>query len=157
MLAFVEYLRDVKITSAPITKLYNLCLPFCALASTALKSTEEPQVKEVNQVRGPKRPRTTTNNQPQEQYDLEMGSTQPQHQIAESGQQIIPQQSFNAASGEKNDDVGFNLDDSFFAQFMDFQPRLQWLDTDFSAFEETWGQAGFGGFGQDGIGYPDFQ
>ena len=68
--------------------------------------------------------------------------------------QEFSEQDFSNVSGDLGFDAG---DDSVFAQFMDFQPRLQWLDTDFSAFEETWGQTGFGGYGQDGMGFPEFQ
>lgn len=34
--------------------------------------------------------------------------------------------------------------DGVFWQLMDAQPRLQWLDSDFSGFEQAWGDTGFG-------------
>jgi hypothetical protein len=33
--------------------------------------------------------------------------------------------------------VGVN-EESLFSHFIDAQPRLQWLDSDFSAFEQNW-------------------
>lgn len=157
MLDFVGYLKDAKATSAPVTKLYNLCLPFCALASTAIKNTEEPQTSTSKDARPSKRqkfPATRHHDQAPSQQNTEMS-----HGPSQNEQEAVPQQNFDAQSGvgDQNNNMSMGLDDdNFFAQFMDFQPRLQWLDTDFSAFEETWEQTGFGGYGQDGMGYPAF-
>lgn len=159
MLDFVGYLKDAKATSAPVTKLYNLCLPFCALASTVIKNTNEPQANNGEDSRPSKRQKFSTAShidQLPTQQDTETtqtyGSTQQE-------QETGAPQVFEAAArfGEQNNDLGIGLnDDDFFAQFMDFQPRLQWLDTDFSAFEETWEQTGFGGYGDDGMGDANF-
>ena len=187
MLAFVDYLRDAKSTSAPVTKLFNLCLPFCALASTALKEATDSGEKSDG-TRPCKRQKSTTTarnaNEHMGEETCGETSSPPRNQIASDNnsneqEALIVSQQNNFAIGsntsagvgagggeggvaevteqEHQDSIRQNLEDSFFTQFMDFQPRLQWLDTDFSAFEETWGQNGFGG-GLDGVGgYPEYQ
>lgn len=162
MLAFVEYLVSVKSHSAPIAKLHNLCLPFCALASTALKSTDEPPRSSPDN-RASKRPRLEAYPPATQQDAQSMESLLPPptpQKVAQLEQQILPEQNFSAPMGDLNNNAAFELNDDVLAQFMDFQPRLQWLDTDFSAFEQTWGTTGFapgpdlsGNLGQQGSGF----
>lgn len=141
MLGFVEYLVGVKEHSAPIAKLHNLCLPFCALASTALKSTDEPPENRPAKRARLEAPTQTT----QTTVDPTDSILQPPtpKQVAQIEQQILPEQSFLTSMGDLDNNAAFALNDDVLAQFMDFQPRLQWLDTDFSAFEQTWGTTGF--------------
>jgi len=157
MLGFVEYLVSVKAHSAPIAKLHNLCLPFCALASTALKSTDEPA-----ETRPKKRARLEEPAQPVQASQLTVSLEQAPtpKQVSDMEQQILPEQTFLAPIGDLDNNAAFELNNDVLAQFMDFQPRLQWLDTDFSAFEHTWGTTGFApdpdpsnGHGMSGPGY----
>jgi hypothetical protein len=150
MLAFVDYLTSVRTTSAPVAKLYNLCLPFCALASTALKSTDDIQ-KDASHERNEKR-RKLDHSGESSQNDTRT-SSQSQNQVTQIEQQMLPEETIIPPTGELSSNATFELNDEVLAQFMDFQPRLQWLDTDFSAFEETWGNTGFG-VGQDVAIYP---
>ena len=146
MLAFVEYLVSVKSHSAPIAKLHNLCRPFCALASTALKSADEPS-REILESRPFKRPRRNTNDHGmQRSIQPEEPPLQPPtpKQVAQIEQQILPEHNFLSNADDLNNNAAFELNDDMWTHFMDFQPRLQWLDTDFSAFEHTWGTTGLG-------------
>lgn len=150
MLAFVDYLTSVRTTSAPVAKLYNLCLPFCALASTALKSTDDIQ-KDATHERIEKR-RKVDDSEGSSQTNSH-NSSQNHNQVTQIEQKMLPEETIIPPTGELGSNATFELNDEVLAQFMDFQPRLQWLDTDFSAFEETWGNTGFG-VGQDVTVHP---
>lgn len=147
---FVEYLTEVKSTSSPVDKLHKLCLPFYALASSLLKNTDETLRKETDSTRTSKRHAATraSRQRARAQAAAQIIAPQPPGPGLDCGEQIVPQQ---GAMISFTDGAFDFVDDEFVSQFMGAQPLLQWLDSDFSAFEETW--AGLG-FEQDGMGFP---
>lgn len=90
-----------------------------------------------------------------EQESLQSSTPPTLREIAQMEQQLLPTQSFVPLGGDLNNNAAFDLNDDVLAQFMDFQPTLQWLDTDLSAFEQNWVNTGFVGV-QDNIGYSNF-
>lgn len=140
---FVDYLSEVKDHSPPIAKLHKLCVPFLHLATGMLESTEDSTATE-----GQMAPRTTIEHSP---------STIPGTNAFQAFSSPIPQLSIpdqnpvisDSMMQDSNMPPGFPTfsqapSDDVFWQLMDAQPRLQWLDSDFSGFQQTWADGGFG-------------
>lgn len=65
--------------------------------------------------------------------------------IQEVNEQGISIDDVNADIGPESGSEPFTYDNQYLWEFMDTQPVLQWLDSDFSAFDDPW--AGFVGNG----------
>lgn len=155
MQEFVEYLSEIRKTSAPIDKLHKLCIPFCALASSILKSSSIDEVsQDINTMHSSKRQETRRTSFRQTSVVVD---TQATHQsqggyapsIITDGETMHRDSIAPLSDQNTPFDIG---DDEFFAQFMDAQPRLQWLDSDFTAFEHTWDYSGLN-LGDDVSGF----
>jgi hypothetical protein len=154
---FVTHLSEVRETSPAIAKLHNLCQAFCTLAATLL-STPDPASKarhsisdgaHVTEGLSRKRPkRTCTEKAAAVPAEITINfsinnSTQPN---TTSLEETMPTTSnlCNAELPLPVSDINYNSipyvdDDSSLWQLLDTQPKLQWLDTDLSAFDNMWG------------------
>jgi hypothetical protein len=132
---FVDHLSDFKAVSPPIAKLHKLCVPFLHLAANMLESdiSTDPTVRPS--IEKPQNTIPGTNSfqaSPLPQFSIPgtpMASENMGHE------RILPNNFPPFPSAAPADDV--------FWQLMDTQPRLQWLDSDFSGFEQTWGDVGY--------------
>ena len=144
MTQFVDYLTELKeYGSPPVAKLLKLCVPFLNLATCVLES---PGANNSSKQISPA-PKST----------IEQPSTIPGTSTFQALPPPVPRLAIqnhvpmidNAMLQESNMPPGFPTftsapADDVFWQLMDAQPRLQWLDSDFSGFEQAWGDAGFG-------------
>ncbi|KAH6721068.1 hypothetical protein BKA61DRAFT_150913 [Leptodontidium sp. MPI-SDFR-AT-0119] len=147
MQQFVAYLAEMKDISISVEKLHELCLPFCALASTLLRSDEETNLNENPSI--PKSSLWTEKAQrpPPPQLYLREQDAQPAPisahvQASSYGNQTgfmqdtsnyaVPPIPYDMVGADGNYD--FNTD-PFVWDFMSTQPMLQWLDSDFSVLE----------------------
>ncbi|EPE26382.1 hypothetical protein GLAREA_02294 [Glarea lozoyensis ATCC 20868] len=133
MQEFVAYLEDVKDISVSVAKLYKLCIPFCSLASSVLTTRDEQQplspegnhYEPSDTVPSPPAPPSKPSPQPPPFQRL-FGSLSQHSPILHSSQ--TNQQTPNATYNQE-----------FLWDFTDTQPMLQWLESDFSALEDSWG------------------
>jgi hypothetical protein len=148
MKQFVDYLAELKdLGSPPIAKLHKLCVPFLNLATSTLESPEG-NIESSNE----KAPvtRATIEQSP----NMIPGTTTfqaipPPVPRLSVPNQIIPMMDNSVLQDTNMTPPSFPTFTSaptggVFWQLMDAQPRLQWLDSDFSGFEQAWGDAGFG-------------
>lgn len=142
---FVDYLSEMKDLSPPIEKLHKLCIPFIHLTTNMLESTESRVPSENYKTTAPmssiEQSQTTileTNIFPAVPTPLPRLSVSDQMPITPDSvmqDSNIPS-SFPTFTSAPADDACWQL--------MDAQPRLQWLDSDFSGLERTWSDSGFG-------------
>ena len=139
MQQFVDYLSEVKDLSPPIAKLHKLCVPFLNLASNMLESAE-------SNVSAATAPRPTIEHSPSSipGTDAFQAFPTPLPRLSIPNEiPIIP----DSVMQDSNMPPGFPTFTTnpsapagdVFWQLMDAQPRLQWLDSDFSGFEQAWG------------------
>lgn len=145
MKEFVDYLSHLKdLGSPPIAKLHKLCVPFLNLAANVLESPEDNSNPSNEMFSAP---RATIEHSP---------NTIPGTSTFQAVPPPVPRLSIpnqvpmidNSVLQDSNIPPGFPAftsgpPDDVFWQLMDAQPRLQWLDSDFSGFEQAWGDAGF--------------
>lgn len=147
MQQFVAYLAEMKDISISVEKLHELCLPFCALAPTLLRSDEDTNINEnpgilksslwTEKAQRPPPPHLYLREQ-----DAQPTPTSAHVQASNYGNQRGFMQDANSYAGPPipYDMVGadgnydFNTD-PFVWDFMSTQPMLQWLDSDFSVLE----------------------
>jgi hypothetical protein len=146
MKQFVDYLSELKdFGNPPVAKLHKLCVPFLNLATCVLESPEGNNNLSNDMA---STTRTTSEQAP---------ATIPGTSIFQAIPSPIPQLPSpdqipvidSSMLHINNMPPGFPTltsgpADDVFWQLMDAQPRLQWLDSDFSGFEQAWGDAGFG-------------
>jgi hypothetical protein len=143
---FVDYLSQLRdLGSSPIAKLYKLCMPFLNLATGMLESPE------------------TSSNPLNETISATVAATGhssntiPGTSTFQAVLQPVPRVSVpdqvpvidNSVLQDSTLPQGFptftsGTPDDVFWHLLDAQPRLQWLDSDFSGFQQAWGDAGFG-------------
>jgi len=158
---FVAYLAEMKEISISVEKLHDLCVPFCALASSLLNLSDENTNTNTND---------STNNSmghmQQNSFRNEKESLLPPHEHHQEGAGAQPNptlpylQTSHSSTYYDNPighmqnldnytsqpisyamagaDVNYNFNaDPFVWDFMSTQPMLQWLDSDFSLLEPS--------------------
>ncbi|KAG4433192.1 hypothetical protein IFR05_011327 [Cadophora sp. M221] len=148
MQQFVAYLAEMKDISISVEKLHELCLPFCALASTLLQSDDNSNTNDnpgirKSSLRSEKAQRLPPLQLYQREQEAQLNPTTSHMQASSYDNQAGFLQDTNnyAAPPIPYDMVGaggnfdFNTD-PFIWDFMSTQPMLQWLDSDFSVFEQ---------------------
>ncbi|KAH6669054.1 hypothetical protein B0J14DRAFT_599954 [Halenospora varia] len=141
MQQFVAYLNETKDISISGGKLYKLCLPFCTLASGLLAS--EDQI--ISPMAGSKAndfgSKTAYWKDPTSQ-PLQTQQALPNHDRQPAIFQIspqLPQMTNDPEPSWLTDGNSGRFDDQeFLWDFMDTQPVLQWLDSDFSGWDDSW-------------------
>ncbi|CZR64838.1 uncharacterized protein PAC_14737 [Phialocephala subalpina] len=161
MREFVTHLSELRETSQAMAKLYNLCQAFCTLAATLL-STPESTSKRLSISEGMDNNNgTPARKRPRRACTEKMALIPVENTI-----NILNPVSFNATTAEaaimvdgmapnmadnfgpemslpvsdiNYDPIPYVDNDSSLWQLLDTQPRLQWLDTDLSAFDNVWG------------------
>ncbi|KAL3419957.1 C6 transcription factor [Phlyctema vagabunda] len=152
MKQFIDYLAEVKHIIDKASKLHKLCLPFCSLAAGVINSStgtdeDESYLDDFNEDNS-LRQRVQQNQLFQErhsqppqpfQIDQTLSATYQNLPIAypHGSQQpagYAPDTSINSGYGYQNPE--------YLWDFMETQPMLQWLESDFTAFEEAWAPIG---------------
>jgi hypothetical protein len=129
-----------------VAKLHKLCIPFCSLASTILSSDDDILSVSYNQLQQIPPGALSLSHTAEWQLPMvklhELPQPPPAHLLAAHHHTAPLQADINAAprmaSPEQYLSTDF-YDDDFLWDFTDTQPMLQWLDSDFSALEDTWG------------------
>ena len=122
-----------------MAKLHKLCLPFCSLALSILDLVDDVPLDYEQSLKN-----TTVavpNHTPPWQQSITQ-STAQQSQILGIYDTSAPQGSDGRAPyARRNEPYGSNevVVEDFMWDFMDTQPVLQWLDSDFSVLEDAWG------------------
>jgi hypothetical protein len=142
---FVDYLSEMKDLSPPIAKLHKLCVPFLNLTTNMLESVEDNNLASNEKASAP---RTTIEQSPNTIPGTNTfpAISTPVPRLSIPNEIPIMSDSIMQESSMPPSYPTFNpapADDVFW-QLMDAQPRLQWLDSDFSGFEQARGDAGFG-------------
>ena len=142
MKEFVDYLSHLKdLGSPPIAKLYKLCVPFLNLAIGMLESPENSDPS--NEMVSAPMTANESNAIPGTSAFQVIPTSVPRLSIQNQASVMD-----NSVLQDRNMPQGFpttsGTSDDVFWQLMDAQPRLQWLDSDFSGFEQAWGDAGAG-------------
>jgi len=122
-----------------VAKLHKLCLPFCSLALSILNLGDDvpldyEQSLENTTVAMP------SHTPPWQQHITQ--STAQQSQLLGIYNTSAPQGSDSRAPyAGRNEPYGSNevVVEDFMWDFMDTQPVLQWLDSDFSVLRDAWG------------------
>jgi hypothetical protein len=141
---FVDYLSEVKDLSPPIAKLHKLCVPFLNLASNMLESAE-------STISADAAARATIEYSPSPipGTDAFQAFPTPLPRLSIPNEMPVIPDSVMQDSSMPPEFPTFTSNPpapagDVFWQLMDAQPRLQWLDSDFSGFEQAWGDGGFG-------------
>ena len=140
---FVDYLTELKeYGSSPVAKLHKLCVPFLALANCVLEAPEgHKPSKEIIST-----PRSTidhpTSTIPGTSTFQAIPNPVPRLSIPHDAPMIEHSMVQNSHTPSALPALSPAPPDDMFWQLMDAQPRLQWLDSDFSGFEQAWGDAG---------------
>ncbi|KAH8671773.1 hypothetical protein BGZ60DRAFT_527225 [Tricladium varicosporioides] len=141
MQQFVAYLNETKDISISGGKLYKLCLPFCTLASGLLASDDQiisPTARSKANDFGSK---VGYWKDPTSQPLLTQ-QVLPNHDRQPAIFRVSPQLPHMANDMEPSWLIDGNSsrfeDQEFLWDFMDTQPVLQWLDSDFSGWDDSW-------------------
>ncbi|RDL32673.1 uncharacterized protein BP5553_09129 [Venustampulla echinocandica] len=146
MLQFVAYLEEAKEISISVAKLYKLCIPFSSLASSILSSEDCTTPLEPNNLSNSGKGMVPFNRNASSNGPIIRSQSPPPHPIVAYDSPALLQSEFNVTpqsipslGQDLNSDLCSN---NFLDDFMNTQPMLQWLDSDFSALEEVWAAAG---------------
>ncbi|PVH87787.1 hypothetical protein DL98DRAFT_648735 [Cadophora sp. DSE1049] len=161
MQQFVAYLAEMKDISISVEKLHELCLPFCALASSLLNFSNENTNTNTNSsnnidnsnaqmqrnpFRNESAPMVPSHMYHQREAEAQPGPTSSNLQTPhgyvnydnqtgytqDTGNYGVPPIPYDMVGADGSYD--FNAD-PFVWDFMSTQPMLQWLDSDFSVLE----------------------
>ncbi|KAF8858464.1 hypothetical protein BDZ45DRAFT_743301 [Acephala macrosclerotiorum] len=158
MKEFVVHLSEVRETSQAMAELHNLCQAFCTLAATLLSAPESAS-KRLSISEGANSSETPPRKRLKSACTEKMASMP-----VESTINTLNPMSYNGTSDTSMADgmappmadnfgpkmslpvgdinygpIPYVDNDSSLWQLLDTQPRLQWLDTDLSAFDNMWG------------------
>lgn len=156
---FVTHLSEVRENSQAMAKLHNLCQAFCTLAGTLLSSPESTskhisvrEATDYNHETPPRKRPKRACTEKTASIPVENTVNTLNHPTLDNAAEsdvdggVVPTMADNfdpevsvPVSDINYDPIPYVDNDSSLWQLLDTQPRLQWLDTDLSAFDNMWG------------------